>query len=284
MLLSDPSPAGGTYVTFSYSTPGIAAVSPDPAFIPAGQLAADIQIRGLARGHDEHHADRHRGERHGVELHRLRAGAARQPDAVRLGLGQYEPNVYVYTPTYTNVPVPVTVTSSDTNVATVAAVGDDPGRIVLRLLHDHGAGGSARRPSPLSAPGWTAASTDGGDRHHAVVGRLLLEQRLFTTSPQQNVTVYAEDSMRSSHYRTNSLVVHLRSTDTTVIRVLDTVVTIAAGQYYNNSGRFVIGGLAGSAYIVATASGHQRDSSQYTVNGPPLTFSWGGTPDIGAGQ
>jgi len=34
VLLSDPSPAGGTYVTFAYGTQGRALVSPDPAFIP----------------------------------------------------------------------------------------------------------------------------------------------------------------------------------------------------------------------------------------------------------
>ena len=36
VLLSDPSPAGGTFVTFSYGTNGIASVSPSPAFIPIG--------------------------------------------------------------------------------------------------------------------------------------------------------------------------------------------------------------------------------------------------------
>ncbi len=49
VLLSDPSPAGGTYVTFGFGTPGIASVSPNPAFIPAGQLAADIQINAPRR-------------------------------------------------------------------------------------------------------------------------------------------------------------------------------------------------------------------------------------------
>jgi hypothetical protein len=45
-----------------------------------------------------------------------------------------------------------------------------------------------------------------------------------------------------------------------------------------------MGGQGGTAYIVATASGHQPDSAQYTVSGPPLSLSWGGTPLLGAGQ
>ena len=50
VYLNDPAPAGGSWVSFSYSTPGVAAVFPDRAFIPAGQIAADIMVRGIGGG------------------------------------------------------------------------------------------------------------------------------------------------------------------------------------------------------------------------------------------
>src|SRR5262249_52772715 len=55
--------------------------------------------------------------------------------------------------------------------------------------------------------------------------------------------------------------------------------------YYTNTPRFVMGGSGGSAWIIATASGHFPDSTFYTVQGPPLSFSWGGsTARVGVGQ
>jgi len=52
VFLSDPAPAGGLGVTFVYGKPGTSAISPAPAIIPAGQLAADVMIQGLAPGTD----------------------------------------------------------------------------------------------------------------------------------------------------------------------------------------------------------------------------------------
>jgi len=52
VFLSDPAPAGGLGVTFVYGKPGTSAISPAPAIIPAGQLAADVVIQGLAPGTD----------------------------------------------------------------------------------------------------------------------------------------------------------------------------------------------------------------------------------------
>src|SRR5690606_24924013 len=37
VLLSDPAPPGGAYISFEHGTPGRVEVSPEPAFIPAGQ-------------------------------------------------------------------------------------------------------------------------------------------------------------------------------------------------------------------------------------------------------
>jgi plastocyanin len=52
VFLSDPAPAGGLGVTFVYGKPGTSAISPAPAIIPAGQLAADVVIQGIAPGTD----------------------------------------------------------------------------------------------------------------------------------------------------------------------------------------------------------------------------------------
>jgi adhesin/invasin len=282
VLLSDPSPAGGTYVTFSYSTPGIAAISPDPAFIPAGQLAADIQIRGLAAGSTNITPN-------AIGVNGTASSFTAYPPVlypstnfIRLGLGQFEPNQYVYTQISTNVPIPVTLTSTDSNVVRpsplVVTIPGGSNYVYFNVAAR--ATGSAT--IALSSPGWTAQSAIS-----AVVTtpRLGISggTSLLTTSPQSNVYVYAEDSVTTAHYRTNSLLVHLRSTDTTVMKVLDSVVTIGAGAYYSSAGRVIPGGTGGAAYIVATASGHGADSTRYTVTGPSLSFSWG-TNRIGAGQ
>ena len=281
VLLSDPSPAGGTYITFTYSTPGIAAISPDPAFIPAGQLAADIQIRGLAAGSTNITPSAIGVNGTASSFTAYAPVLTLSTSSIRLGQGQYEPNVYVYTPTYTNVPVPVTITSSDTNVVTVTPSVTIPGGSYYAYFTTSSrATGTAT--ITLSAPGWTASGTIAVTVTTPYVG-ICCGTTLNTTSPLRNVTVYAEDSVRTGHYRTNSLVVRLSSTDTLVMRVLDTLVTIAPGQYYTSAGRVVPGGLGGTAYIVATASGHQADSTLFTVVGPKLNFSWFQNR-VGAGQ
>jgi len=282
VLLSDPSPAGGTYVTFNYGTSGIAAISPDPAFIPAGQLAADIQIRGLAAGTTTITPSAIGVNGTASSFTVYAPVLTLSTNAIRLGQGQYEPNQYVSTPTYTNVAVPVTFTSSDTSVATVTQSATIPGGSYYAYFTTTSkATGTAT--ITVSAPGWTASRSIAVTVTSPYVG-IGGGGSLFTTSPQQNVTVYAEDSTRTAHYRTNSLAVRLSSRDAAVMRVLDTLVTIAPGQYYSQAGRVIPGGLGGSTYIVATASGHQSDSVLYTVQGPPLYLSWGGTNRIGAGQ
>lgn len=281
VLLSDPSPVGGTYVTFGYSTPGIAAISPDPAFIPAGQLAADIQIRGLAAG-STNITPSAIGVNGTASSFTAYAPVLTPTTAfMRLGQGQYEPNQYVYTPTSTNVPVPVTFTSSDTNVVTVTNAATIPGGSNYAYFTVTAKAIGAATVT-VSAPGWTAANSIAVVSTSPYIG-VTGGTTLFTTSPIQNITVYAEDSVRNAHYRTNSLVVQLSSRDTTVMRVLDTLVAIAPGQYYTSAARVIPGGTGGSTYVVATASGHQPDSTLFTVVGPPLTLGWTANR-IGAGQ
>ncbi len=280
VLLSDPSPAGGTYVTFNYGTSGIATVSPNPAFIPAGQLAADIQISGLAAGTTTITPT-------AIGVNGLASNVTVYAPVLNLnstltllGLGQYDPNRYVYLPTYTNVALPVTLTSADTTKATVTPVVTVPTGYRYAYFTVSAAGLGATRVTP-SATGWTAGSSDSvivTTPHVGVSGG----GTYYTTSGTQYVYLYAEDSTFNSHYRTNSLLVSLRSSDTTVMKVIDSVVTIGAGGTYT-TGRVTPGGLGGSAYIIASASGHTPDSVQYTILGPPLSLNWT-SQLIGVGQ
>ena len=286
VLLSDPSPAGGTYVTFNYSTAWVAHVSPDPAYIPAGQLAADIQILAVGAGSTTITPNAVGVNGQSSSFTAYAPVLTPNPTSIVLGQGQYYPNAYVQTPTYTNLPVPVTLTSSDTTVATVT-----PSTTITAGAYyayfNVAAQGNGTATITLTAPGWTAAYPVTVTTSSPEVRICCSNGGLFTTSPQQNVTVYTADSTGTWHYRTNSLVVHLRSTDTSVVKVLDSVVTVQPGYYYNNSGRFVMGALGGTAWIVATASGHQPDSTQYTVSGPPLSASWYSLyypPLVGVGQ
>jgi uncharacterized protein YjdB len=284
VLLSDPSPAGGTYVTFAFGTPNVATVSPNPAFIPAGQLAADVVITAVATG----------STNQGTTITPSAIGVNGTPASVtayparltfstssmRLGAGQYEEQ-YVQLPTNNNNAVTLTLTSSDTTVVRVPASLTIPGGSYYAYFR-----ASAVAPGTatitVSSPGWTAANSIA----LTVTTPALVAccgTTLTTTAPARSVTVYATDSVRNSHYRTNSLVVRLRSTDPSILRVLDTTVTIAPGQYYSNAARVAPGGGVGSAWLVATAGGHASDSTQYTFTGPKLSFS-GTQRRLGVGQ
>ena len=279
VLLSDPSPVGGTYIAFAYSTAGVASVSPDPAFIPAGQLAADIVIRATSPG-----STTITPNAAGVNGTAMTVNAAVPKlnfslTSNRLGAGQFESNYYVYTPNYGNNALQVTITSSDTTIARTPATVTIPANSYYAYFDVRGLTPGVAT-FIASAPGWipdTFTTTVTSPRLGLSGGTTIT-----STSSARTVTVYAEDSVRSAHYRINSLVVTLRSSDSNIVKVLDTTVTIGAGQYYNNSGRVIPRGV-GDAWIYATAGGHLMDSTQFTVIGPKLNFSFG-TVRFGAGQ
>ena len=279
--LSDPSPAGGTYVTFTFGTPGVASVSPNPAFIPAGQLAADIQINAIGAG-----TTTITPNAIGVN------GAASNFTAYApvitfygtyhlLGLGQYNANNYLYLPANSNLGLAVTLTSSDTTKVTVTPSIAIPvnGNYQYFTFSGIGLGRAAITPS---ATGWTANGTDSVIVTTPHVG-VCCNSTIYTTQGTVQLNVYTEDSTGVSHYRSNSLLVSLRSSDTTVMKVIDSTITIGPGSYYAQP-RVTPGALGGTAYLVASASGHTPDSVLYTVNGPPLNFSWSGNRFIGVGE
>ena len=280
VLLSDPSPVGGTYVTFNYGTAGVASVSPSPAFIPAGQLAATIVITGVAAGTTTITPVAIGVNGTSSSFTTYAPTLTFNTAAIRLGTGQYDPNEYVYLPTYTVNPLAITFTSSDPTIATVTASGTiGSGNNVLATTVSAVAPGSVTITA--SAPGWTAA-------HMTVVvttPRIAVfgGTTLNTTSPAQTYTLEVEDTVGNVHDRTSSLVVHVSSTNPAVLTVLDSVVTIAPGFYYNNTPRVVPGGTGGTALLIATAGGHIADTTTYTVVGPKLEFSWNNN-HLGLGQ
>lgn len=287
VLLSDPSPAGGTYVTFNYGTPGFAQVSPDPAFIPAGQLASNVVITALGSVSGSTTitpaATGVNGTASTLNVYApvltISAGAA-----ARLGAGQFEDGWYVYTPQSSNVAVPLTFFSSDTTVVTVAGAGgaDIPAGSYYRYFKV-----SAKTPGTamvvITATGWkpdTLTVTVTSPRTRISNGYSTLN----TTSPVVSLTVYATDSVLTSHYRTNSLALTMSSSDTSVIRIVDQSPVIAAGSYYVSNVRFQPGGMGGTAWIKVVAGGHTPDSVLVTVVGPKLEFSWSATRYLGKGQ
>ncbi|MHB1263787.1 MAG: Ig-like domain-containing protein [Gemmatimonadaceae bacterium] len=284
VLLSDPSPAGGTYVTFAFGTPNVATVSPNPAFIPAGQLAADVVITAVATGSSNQSttitpsAIGVNGSAASVTAYPARLSFS--STTTRLGAGQFQDH-YVALPTNNNNAVTVTLTSSDSSAVRVPASVTIPvGSYYSYFRVSSIAPGTST--ITMSAPGWTSANsmvvTSTSPRLEVCCGG-----SLTTTAPARSVTVYATDSVGNSHNRTNSLVVQLRSSDPSILRVLDTVTTIEPGQYYSNAARVAPGGGVGSAWLYATAGGHTGDSTLYTFTGPKLSFS-GTLRRLGAGQ
>ena len=280
VLLSDPSPAGGTYVTFAYGTAGRATVSPEPAFIPAGQLAADIVIRGVAAGSTTITPSAVGVTGAAANVYVAAAVLNLNHTFLRLGAGQYEPNERVSVPNYLTSPLTVSLASTNTSVVTAPpSVGIPAGSYYAYWAVSALIPGSATINA--TAAGWTSTAVSVVSTTPAL--RVSGGGTLSTTAPAQNFYIYSADSTLNVHSRTSSLAVRVSSSDTTVMRVLDTLVTIAAGTYYVYGGRVIPGGTGGTAWIRVTASGHTADSVQYTVNGPALLLGYS-TRVLGVGQ
>ena len=271
--LSDPSPAGGTFVTYSHGTAGRVSISPDPAFIPAGQLSASVVIRAIGAGGTTvtPAATGVNGTAMTVNTSpaSLTAGA---PSLRLIGAGQSDLSLYVYTLSALFSPLGVTFTPTDSTrvqrspaTTTIAAGSNIAYFNIIGVAPGTGS-------VVASAAGFTSARTD------VVVTPPMVgvccTGTYNTTSPPIVMTVYAEDSTGGAHYRVNSLNVRLRSSDPSVMEVVTPEVTIAAGNYFDQVGRVRPGGAGGTAWIFAEASGHGADSVQFTVIGPKLEFGF----------
>ncbi|HUO52701.1 MAG TPA: Ig-like domain-containing protein, partial [Gemmatimonadaceae bacterium] len=214
VLLTDPAPAGGLYITYNYGTAGIAQVSPDPAFIPAGQLAANVNVNGLKGG-----STTITPAAPGVSG---TASTASVSTAVLnfntgatwvLGAGQYDGNTYVYTPTTMYHPLVVGLGSSDTNVVTSVPSVTIPASTSYAYFTTY-AKAIGKVTDTASAAGWTGAiRTVISSTPHV---RACCNTSINTTSAAQTVTGYTTDSTFVSHYRINPLFVTLTSSDTSI--------------------------------------------------------------------
>ena len=269
-------------MTFTYGTAGRVSLSPDPAFIPAGQLAADVVIRGLAAGNTTitPSAIGVSGAAATVSV----AGAILNIPytSLRIGAGQFEAYPYVAVPNA--VPNPLTVSLSSTNPAVATA----PSSITIPATgYSASFRVSAIAPGSASiiatALGWTPDTLLVTATTPMVTIGSCCSTNLTTTTLAQNVYISSTDDMRYRHWRSSSLAVRVTSSDANVVRVLDTLVTIGAGTYYSAAGRIIPGGIGGTAWIKSSASGHIADSVLYSVSGPALTMS-PGTSYVGLGQ
>ena len=281
VLLTDVAPAGGTFITYSYGTAGRVSISPDPAFIPAGQLAANVVIRAIGAGGSTVTPAAAGVTGTAASVTTQAAVLTMYQPTTRIGVGQYRNDWYVYTPSTVNVSVPVTITSSDTTALTVAqAIVPIPGGSSYAYFTVR-----ARAPGTSSITA-TATGWSGSTRSVIVTTPGVTVSgggSLNTTSPEAGLTIYATDSLRGASWRSSALAVTVSSSDTTVMRVNTPNVVIGADQYYTSAARVIPGGNPGTAWVRVTASGHFADSVLYTVVGPRIRI-YVPTARVGAGQ
>lgn len=282
ILLSDPAPPGGSYIAYQYGTPGRVEISPDPAFIPAGQLAANVVISALAGG--------------GTTVTPVTTGATGQTATIttypatldlsgslyRLGLGQLRNDIYVQAQSNLQVPQLVTLESSDTSVVKVPASVTIPGGSYYVYFGMQAAG-----PNPgtawirASAPGWTTDSVQVSVSSPRV--GICCNANIQTTTLSGSFSVSSRDSLGSQYARITPLVVTLESSDTAIVKLNQSTATILAGSGSRGSLTYVPAGGVGTAYIRASAPGHGIDSVAVSVVGPKLSFS-AASYRVGLGQ
>lgn len=281
ILLTDPAPAGGVYVTYAYSIEGRVAISPDPVFIPQGQLSANVVIEALAGGGAVTVTPSATGVSGQASTVTTYAAALDASGSLyRLGAGQQRSDAYVQVPTYLTQAVGVTLTSGDSNVVSVpSGVVIPSGGYYVYYPTVGKAPGSAY--IYVTAPGFT------NDSVLFVVTTprvgICCSTSRTTTSPAANVSVYSRDSTGASYARVAPLVVSLSTSDTSVVRLLSTSATIQANQSSSSSATYEPAGEIGTAWIRSSAPGHTPDSALITVSGPKLSFSFN-TSRIGLGQ
>ena len=281
ILLTDPAPAGGIYLAFNYGTAGKAQVSPDPAFIPAGQLAANVNVNGLAAGSTTitPAAPGVSGTSSTANVYAPTIAFSSGATTV-VGAGQYDGSSYAYVPTTMYHPLVVSLTSSDTTIANQAPSLTIPtgGNYTYFTTFGYAIG---KVTQTAAAPLWTSAV------RNVIVSTPKLSacctNTINTTSAAQTLTAYTADSTGVTHYRINPLFVTLTSTDTSILTVVDTTITVGAGAYYAQ-GKYKPAGNGGVAYVRVTAGGHTSDSIRVTVNAPNLALNWSTSPTIGTDQ
>jgi plastocyanin len=279
VFLSDPAPAGGLGVTFVYGSPGRSLIAPAPAIIPAGQLAADIVISGLAPGRDSviPTSGGFVG-RYSIVNVAPESLLVYHDYTPVVGLGQiYQPYVMLYGGAAYAMDHPLIVSLSSTPaITTHADTVTIPSGTYYRYFNITGTAlGSATLTA--SAPGWIPRSVP-----------------IIVSTPR--VEAFGTTSMVAGDpnpgywgaYTADSLFYQRNVADTVTVTAVSrnpgaVVVDSPTGQvlpntYYLPSNRPIraLPGAGGdSAWIVVTAPSYMPDSFKVYVQRPTITFTIG---------
>lgn len=264
--LSDPAPAGGLGVTFESG--GGALVTPSPAIIPQGQLAAQVTIRGLVPGRDSvvPTAGGYTGRFAYVDVAPATLALYVFPSTV--GVGQLL-NPYVQIPYPMDHSLTVALSAARSRVSAAPNPVLVPTGSTLQSFDVVGVTLGADTVT-AAAPGWTSGALP------VVVTppRLLLSAAtpLVAGAPNGLVSVTTVDTAGYSHPVASALAVTLVSRRPTVVAIDTATLTVPARQGYAQSYalRPLAGGGGDSAFIVATAPGYAAESILIRVTGPAL--------------
>ena len=283
--LSDPAPAGGLGVTFTYKA-GNAVVTPSPAVIPAGQLSADVLIRGLTPNTSNEVPDSVTPTSGGYVGQFSYVYVA--PDSLRLyepysyntvGAGQtVQPEVYF---TY-SMDHPLTISTRLTH-----GLGQTPDTVIVATNSDYRyftvtAGNTPGTDTlTVSATGWTAASTP----LIVTTPKLQIEGNtsLVAGAPDGYWFAYTEDSLGYSHAVADTVYLtvaaHIPSTSVNPAIAVDTASATVLPGSSNTTTHYTLRPLAGaggdSAWVVVSAPGYRSDSMKVYVTKPTLSYYLG---------
>ena len=258
VLLPAPAPAGGTGIAFALGTPGIVTLTPERLVIPQGQTAGNVIIRSAGVGSTTITplANGNAGRSSGIIVASLppipRATALVGLANTQIGVGQFD-QFGVRTPDFS--PASITVTSANPRIVSVTPI---QGTSVYRI------DGVSTGQTTLvaNAPGWSPESAT--VTVTSLRSRLCCEQTL--TSPDVYfATVYITDSARLAHPLSSPLTVHATSSNSAIIKVLDTTVTIGEGVF-SAPVRVTSGATVGEAWLVTSGIGLLPDSLKFTTS------------------
>ena len=277
VFLSDPAPAGGLGVTFVYGQAGKSAVSPAPAIIPAGQLAADVVIEGLVPGIDSvtPTSGGFVGKFSRVYVASNNLTLQRPyPYTATLGVGQtFQPYVGI---TYAMDHVLVVAANLSSGIGTVQT----PDTIRTGTAGQYftvAATAPGKTVLTVTAAGWVgAADTLTFTTPHLMASG---SANLIAGDPTLGSwTAYGADSLRWQHVLKDSLVVTAVSRNPSAVAVDLATVKIPAGSSGSTRSsalRALATAGGDSAWIVLSAPGYVSDSFLVRVTKPTLILQVG---------
>ncbi|MGH7520312.1 MAG: cupredoxin domain-containing protein [Gemmatimonadales bacterium] len=272
IFLSDPAPAGGLGVTFVYGRPGTSAITPAPAIIPAGQLAADITIQGLSPGTDSvvPTSGGFVGKFSRVYVAPNQLTLQRPyPYTGTLGIGQtFQPYVGI---TYAMDHILVVSASLGTGIGTVQSP-DTIRKGNAGQYFTVTATAPGKTALTVASSGWVSAT----DTVIFTTPLLLASGSgsLIAGNPALGSwTASAGDSLRWGHTVRDTLVVSAVSRSPSVVSVDSAILKILPGASGNtrfNALRALPSAGGDSAWIVMSASGYRPDSFLVRVTKPTM--------------